>query len=61
VELYYKFPTTWQNWAHMQNARIYLQGQNLYTFTKYIGLDPETEGLGLPPLRVIMLGISASF
>jgi len=61
VALSYKLPVAWQQWAHMQNAKIYLNGQNLYTFTKYIGLDPETPGLGLPPLRVIMLGISASF
>lgn len=61
AELYYRLPARWQSWAHTQNARIYIQGQNLYTFTKYIGLDPETQGLGLPPLRVIMAGLSASF
>jgi len=25
----------------MDNVRVYMQGQNLYTFTKYVGWDPE--------------------
>jgi len=61
VAFAYKLPVAWQQWAHMQNARIYVQGQNLYTFTHYIGLDPETQGLSLPPLRTIVMGVSASF
>jgi TonB-linked SusC/RagA family outer membrane protein len=61
LAIWYKFPTTWQQWAHMQNAKIYLQGQNLFTLTHFIGMDPETQGLTLPPLRVITAGISASF
>ncbi len=60
VSLSYSLPTIWQRWAHLKNTRIYLQGQNLLTLTKYIGLDPETQGLGLPPLRTITFGISAS-
>jgi len=61
VSLSYRLPEAWQHWAGMKNARVYIQGQNLYTFTKYVGLDPETQGLTLPPLRVIMAGVSASF
>jgi hypothetical protein len=34
-----------------------LQGQNLMTFTKFKGLDPETGSIGLSPLRVLTLGI----
>lgn len=61
VALSYHLPTAWQHSMHLSNARIYLQGQNLYTFTKYLGLDPETQGFGLPPLRVLMAGVSATF
>ena len=64
VELYYRFPASWQGWANMQNARIYIRGQNLFTFTGYKGLDPENAAnaqLVLPSLRVIMLGVSALF
>ena len=61
VALSYNLPQHWQQWAHIQNARIFIQGQNLFTITKYLGLDPETHGLSLPPLRVITTGINASF
>ncbi|MBS1502560.1 MAG: SusC/RagA family TonB-linked outer membrane protein, partial [Bacteroidetes bacterium] len=61
ADLYYSLPAKLYPWAHLQNAKIYLQGQNLYTFTHYKGLDPETQGLSLPPLRVIMLGVSGTF
>jgi len=59
--LSYHLPAAWQKWAHMQNARIYIQGQNLYTFTHYIGYDPDSGPTGLPPLRTITAGVSASF
>lgn len=42
----------------LQYARTFIQGQNLLTFTKYSGLDPETASVGsLPPLRTWTLGI----
>jgi TonB-linked SusC/RagA family outer membrane protein len=44
------------------SANIYLQGQNLLTFTKYNGPDPENQsGVSLPPLRQITLGVQLSF
>jgi len=61
VELSYRLPERWQKWAKAQQSRIFLQAQNLFTITNYIGLDPETAGLTLPPLRIITAGISASF
>ncbi|SDF04584.1 SusC/RagA family TonB-linked outer membrane protein [Chitinophaga filiformis] len=43
---------------HVKNLRIYVQGQNLWTITKYDGLDPETQSLSfLPPLRTITAGL----
>jgi TonB-linked SusC/RagA family outer membrane protein len=61
VSLSYRLPASWQQWAGMQNAKVFIQGQNLYTLTKYIGLDPETGDGGLPPLRMITGGLSATF
>jgi TonB-linked SusC/RagA family outer membrane protein len=61
VSLSYRLPASWQQRAHVQNAKVYVQGQNLYTFTHYLGLDPETSGLVLPPLRTIVAGFSISF
>lgn len=44
------------------NAIIYVQAQNLWTFTKYKGLDPEMPGSAqLPQLRVITAGIKFQF
>jgi TonB-linked SusC/RagA family outer membrane protein len=38
-------------------VKIYFQGQNLITWTKYFGLDPEFAAMGfLPPLRTYALG-----
>jgi hypothetical protein len=55
----------------LENVRIYLSGQNLVTFTKYKGYDPEltdnsvfVRGCdigGYPPVRSYMAGIQISF
>jgi TonB-linked SusC/RagA family outer membrane protein len=58
----WQLPERIKKTAHLQNARIFVQGQNLLTFTKYKGLDPETKGYGsLPPLRVLTFGFQVSF
>jgi TonB-dependent starch-binding outer membrane protein SusC len=57
LALSYQLPISWEKAAHLQNLRIYLQCQNLLTITGYQGIDPETQGLGLPPLRTITAGI----
>jgi len=41
----------------IKSAEINIQGQNLYTLTKYKGLDPEVPFNRLPPLRTFALGI----
>ncbi|MDD2493569.1 MAG: SusC/RagA family TonB-linked outer membrane protein [Tissierellia bacterium] len=33
----------------LQNFRFYISGSNMFTFTKYSGLDPEVNSLGLDP------------
>jgi TonB-dependent starch-binding outer membrane protein SusC len=54
----WQIPEAWRNKANLQNVRIYLQGQNLFTITKYKGLDPETPSSSvLPPLRVVTFGL----
>ncbi|HKG07228.1 MAG TPA: SusC/RagA family TonB-linked outer membrane protein, partial [Pedobacter sp.] len=40
----------------LKEAKIYLQGQNIFTLSKFKGLDPET-GNQLPPLKIINLGL----
>jgi TonB-linked SusC/RagA family outer membrane protein len=53
----YELPERWKKAAHLQTVKIYMQGQNLFVVTTYKGLDPETQGLNLPPLRMITGGI----
>jgi TonB-linked SusC/RagA family outer membrane protein len=60
VALSYQLPSEWQKRMHLQMARLYLQIQNLLTITHYQGLDPETGGLNLPPLRMITAGVQVA-
>ncbi|MBQ7877280.1 MAG: TonB-dependent receptor [Bacteroidales bacterium] len=41
LTLGYTFPKKWMNKIKFDNIRIYCNIQNLYTFTKYSGYDPE--------------------
>jgi TonB-linked SusC/RagA family outer membrane protein len=62
VSLSYQLPPSWKSKIHLQNARFYIQGQNLFMITNYVGLDPETAGqLVLPPVRMITAGFQAGF
>ena len=60
ISLSWVLPAVWTNQFHVQRARVYLQGQNLLTFTPYEGIDPETQGSNLPPLRIVTTGIQLS-
>lgn len=47
---------------HLQNAKIFLLGQNLLTISKYVGFDPETQSTqNLPPLKIYTMGIQLGF
>ena len=41
ITLGYTFPKTWMQKIKFENIRVYCNIQNLYTFTKYTGYDPE--------------------
>ncbi|RYY96922.1 MAG: SusC/RagA family TonB-linked outer membrane protein, partial [Chitinophagaceae bacterium] len=41
VTIGYNLPKSWISRVKLSNARLYFSGQNLYTFTKYTGYDPE--------------------
>lgn len=57
----YSLPSAVIQKLHIQNARLSIQAQNLFTFTNYRGLDPETGFNALPPLKVITGGIHLTF
>jgi TonB-linked SusC/RagA family outer membrane protein len=51
----YTFPTS--SIKILSNTRVYVQGQNLITITRFEGTDPETQSVGLlPPLKMLTVG-----
>jgi TonB-linked SusC/RagA family outer membrane protein len=62
VALSYKLPSDRLKSVGIGQAKIYIQAQNLFTFTDFIGLDPEsTRFTSLPSLRVITAGLQVNF
>lgn len=71
VELSYALPKQVLDPLNFSNARIYVSGQNLFTITKYKGLDPDVQGTGIisrgfdagnwPSSRILSVGIQADF
>ena len=43
VTLSYDFPQAWMKKANMQGLRVYVSGDNLWTATKFSGMDPEID------------------
>ena len=60
-----------QNWSQIQELRVYISGNNLFTFTEYKGVDPEVNFIGLAPgmdpvggyptTRMLTFGIQTRF
>ena len=69
LQLGYSLPASLIRKAGLQKARIYVMSENLLTFTKYSGYDPEIgggAGAGIdrgiyPQARSFMLGINLGF
>ncbi len=71
LTLGYTIPNSLINKLNIENLRIYLSGTNLYTFTKYPGIDPEVgsnsdlaTGIDYnvyPVARTITLGLNLTF
>ena len=51
VSLGYTLPSVWTRKAHIERARIYLQGSNLLTLTNYTGYNPEVNKNSSDALR----------
>ncbi|SDD37899.1 TonB-linked outer membrane protein, SusC/RagA family [Mucilaginibacter pineti] len=59
----YTVPQLYMKRIGFSSARLYVTGQNLFTFTKYTGFDPEVGSNGIdfsvyPVTRTISLGIN---
>ncbi|MCA0349872.1 MAG: SusC/RagA family TonB-linked outer membrane protein [Bacteroidetes bacterium] len=59
ISLSYTLPSTW---SKIFNGKVYIQGQNLFTFTKFKGVDPENQSMSsLPPLKQFTFGVQLAF
>ena len=72
VSLGYRFPSSLVNKARLNGARVYISAQNLYTWTKYLGYNPEvsnyetslTSGVdygSFPLARTFIVGFNIDF
>ncbi|GAA4451337.1 TonB-dependent receptor [Nibrella saemangeumensis] len=73
VALSYTLPGEWTRKISLASARLFVNGANLYTFTKYRGFDPETnergdsaleQGIdagGYPIARTYTAGVAVTF
>jgi hypothetical protein len=64
--LSYSFPKKWLDKTRFfSTARLYVQGQNLWTLTKFSGIDPESSSnvyqAQYPMSRQYTLGVELSF
>lgn len=63
ISLGYSFPKELLQKANIESLRLFVQGQDIFMFTKYKGIDPEMESAGVdyngtPRQRVITFGIN---
>lgn len=73
VTLGYTLPKEFLKRIWLKSARVYVSGQNLYTFTTYSGMDPEvnyastdniimgTDFFTYPQSRTILMGLNIGF
>lgn len=61
----YSLPESVLNKVSLTKARIYFNGENLFTFSKYKAWDPERSqdetGVGYPNIKTMSFGIQLSF
>jgi hypothetical protein len=72
LQLGYNLPKSWLSKIKFDKVKVYMTAQNLLTFTKYTGLDPEIGNIGgsleigidrgfYPQARTVMGGVSVTF
>lgn len=72
IQLGYNLPKSWLQKVHFEKMKVYVTAQNMLTFTKYSGLDPEIGNIGgsleigidrgfYPQARTVMGGVSLTF
>lgn len=60
-ELYYKLPASWIEGTKISNAKLYLQGQNLFSVDNVAAMDAENLSTGYPVMKSLNIGLSVMF
>jgi hypothetical protein len=62
ISLGYRFPSKWLEQIKLKSARINLNMRDVFTISKYKGLDPESfGGFGYPIARKYMVALNVGF
>ena len=65
LQIGYSLPEKMISRAGFKSCRVYLQGSNLFTATKYSGFDPEVNGGvdngNYPQSRSFLIGVNISY
>lgn len=61
IQLGYTLPEQWVKAASLSRVRVFCSLENFFTFTDYVGLDPEVSGLAYPTMRQASFGLNVSF
>lgn len=76
IQVTYNLPREWISRIGFASARVYVQGQNVFTITKYSGMDPEinlrnytagndrqigVDGGAYPAAKQYLVGVNLSF
>ena len=64
IELSYRLPDHWMKRIHLDNARIFIQGVNLLTFSSFKIWDVELgdgRGARYPNIASVSLGVNFNF
>ena len=59
--LSYRFTSRLLEQYHISRLDLFVKGENLFSFSKFDALDPETGNFNMPPIRIITFGIHCQF
>lgn len=62
LSISYAFPLSYVRKIGMSGCNVFVHTNNIFTITKYKGLDPETQNFnGMPPAKIIVGGLTFNF
>ena len=61
VEVYYLLPENWLKKISVSDARIYVKGENLLTFSNMDVMDPELINTNYPTMKGVSIGFLVNF